>query len=165
MVGGLLEEGSRETSVKIEVDVDLDVGLLEDLAERAATIPQWVGNYILTRARDGFAQGIDPDGFPWAPLAASTVESRIRRGRQGLRILVDTGEMLESLRVEEATDGVEVKIDGPAAYHQYGTSRMPRRRIFPIEGDTIDLPDDWAQDIDEFVEALLIRGERYSGPR
>lgn len=79
----------------------------------------------------------DPDGNPWSPLSEATIERREADGYEGDNILVMEGELARSVHVEEVdSDGFTVTADpgggegdSYAGYHQYGTSRMPRRQI------------------------------------
>lgn len=81
----------------------------------------------------------------WAPLAASTVAEKARKGLRP-EILQATGRMKESLTRRFDSGHIE-ELRGPdtlafgsrvpyAGYHQTGTSRMPRRRPIALtEGD------------------------------
>lgn len=113
---------------------------------------------FLTKSRGGCGQ----DGITWAPLKGSTIARRAGKERKALKggrgspafagnrdILRDTGRLFRSLSagVEETPAGnpdqvlrlgrgeVIVGTNVPyAAYHQYGTARMPARPFLPVDG-------------------------------
>lgn len=106
-----------------------------------------IATELEARVEQRFETATDPSGRPWAPLASSTISawldrskgnrrrdgSLTKKGRQRLasrRPLYDTGDMLGSLTSsytrDEATVGFGVTY---AAYHEYGTRRMPRRGL------------------------------------
>lgn len=81
----------------------------------------------------------------WAPLAESTVAERRRLGYGAAHpILQRTGALYESVVVEGAPDNVfQVKPNGLqlgstlyyAAFHEYGTVRMPRRAVVGLSAE------------------------------
>lgn len=90
------------------------------------------------REMDAYAQQriraqADSRDVPFAPLAESTIENKQRRGKKSQLILTDSGHMRAGIiarathLVLEFGDNLHYLI-----YHQYGTKRMPRRAIFPI---------------------------------
>lgn len=98
----------------------------------------------LTQA--GFAGQHSPYDEAWAPL----------KRRAGM-ILQDTGRLRGS--VTASSSRTEVRIRATAAYgafHQYGTSRMPKREFLPREGE---LPPAWRAPFEdattELIEALF----------
>ncbi|WP_102226863.1 phage virion morphogenesis protein [Acidimangrovimonas sediminis] len=46
-----------------------------------------VGERLLASTQEHFQEETGPDGFPWAPLAASTIRQRTRKGQLPLTIL------------------------------------------------------------------------------
>lgn len=75
----------------------------------------------------------------WAPLASSTISEKARAGYGGQPILVRTGELAQSLAggsgsVKQVTPtSLTVGTDDPIAkYHQYGTRKMPQRKIIGL---------------------------------
>jgi Phage virion morphogenesis family len=83
-------------------------------------------------------------GHPWAPWAPSTLKERIRKGNTQLGILHDTGHLesavmaaAQSPQITATATGVRLSItvspadDPKAAFHQFGTSRMPARQVLP----------------------------------
>lgn len=78
------------------------------------------------RIRQGFASGTDALGRPWTPLAPSTIR------QTGPTILVDTGDMRDSIGYQMSDNGLAVHLgsDHPLVpIHEYGTARIPSRPI------------------------------------
>ena len=102
-----------------------------------------IGEDLLQDNRDNFLAegGVFPGGF-WPALALSTVGERIRLGYGGWSpMLVRTGALLESVTIrggmnnifQVTATGVTVGTSDPkAVFHQYGTRRMPMRRVVGI---------------------------------
>ena len=108
--------------------------------------------YALTeRARLGFKDQQDPWGGAWQPLAASTIKARRDNGRGGVSILRDTGALLNSLIGSASGNTGEINIgfsDRPATAHQFGTDRIPARKMLPIrDGGQVDMPQIWRDEI------------------
>lgn len=122
-----------------------------DLEKFVPEINKWVTDSLSSKVRKCFRDGKDPWGFPWVPLAPSTIEGRRRRNSQGLQILVDTGKMLSSLTTRKAGNISYLQLAHPARFHLYGTKRMPRRAFLPIQGGQVVLPDSWSRDIESYV--------------
>lgn len=114
--------------------------------------PAWeqVGDLLL---RDFAAQFTAEGGYlggqiapVWAQLRPSTVADRLRRGYAGEHpILERSGQLLHSAternmagNVFEATDsGLRIGTSDPIAkYHQYGTKRMPARKMIGLKFST-----------------------------
>lgn len=74
-------------------------------------------------------------GRAWTPLKPSTRKDRSRKGYGSARpILVRSGTLKKGARVTSVTGRqatVENKVDY-APYHQFGTSRMPKRTILAV---------------------------------
>lgn len=73
-------------------------------------------------------------GRSWQPLAVSTRRSRVRRGFPAARpILENTGDLKGGFKSRFGKKFAEVwnKIDY-AKYHQFGTDRMPARRVLGL---------------------------------
>lgn len=100
-----------------------------------------------------FITGHDPYGNPWAPLSDVTLAFRKRNGRTSDQILVDTGKMVESVRIE----GDQLVVDDPAQYHQEGNDHMLERKILPIEGEEVNLPPTWEQRMQYIFDQALQR--------
>lgn len=75
---------------------------------------------------DGFTQGRDALGRPWAQLAPETI-----RAKGHDRILIDSGDLSQSGFVQRSPTG-SVYLgfsSGLAPIHEYGTRTIPRRPI------------------------------------
>lgn len=116
----------------------------------------------------------DPDGQPWAPLAASTrtlydvldtARSGNRKGQVVKRgsLLERTGQMRASLVSSSGKDyaewGMSRLTDGGAwsipLLHETGTKRMPRRGLFFSDPDAGTLGADDEATLAEEIEAFL----------
>lgn len=122
--------------MQIEVIVP---GGLDDIADRLNRVGasrndilMLIGNQVRDQTVTRIAAtGLDPSGKPWAPLASSTMASK----RPGSRIMVDSGRLLSSITMDVVGDEARLSTPVPyALYHQEGTSRMPARPIFGLEG-------------------------------
>ena len=121
---------------------DSAYGTLKQLQRGLQQLPMAVRNRVSVAVKDEinlllgeqFDAGMDPSGRPWAPLAAST----IRRGRHAPP-LTDTGRMRAHVRAVRVGTNVAIDSDLPAAFHQRGNPRLPRRQIWPEESE--GLPD------------------------
>lgn len=123
--------------------------------------PAWemVGEYMLEQFRTNYAMegGWVGKGTEWAPLAASTVKDRIRRGWPGEHpILERSGQLKESITERGAAynvfdvrpDGVTIGTADPIApFHQFGTSRMPARQMVGLtwysKQDVVNILNRW----------------------
>jgi len=73
-------------------------------------------------------------GKAWAPLKASTVRDRARKGYGARPILVRSGTLKGGTRVRSVARSQAV-IENPvdyAPYHQFGTKKMPVRQILGV---------------------------------
>lgn len=87
------------------------------------------GLYMERETRLNIARQTSPDGTPFAPLAASTL-----RTKKSGRILQETSAMVNSISTRAAKKSVKVGTSiGYAAYHQFGTRKMPARPFLGIE--------------------------------
>lgn len=121
---------------------------LADLARVPSRAAARVSKEIEGLIVSEFAEGEDPYGTAWKPLAKSTLE----RGRTPPP-LTDTRDMLKSLRVAPLPRaGVGITIDHPAAPHQTGwhgeRGNGPARPILPARSE---LPEEWVDAIDAAV--------------
>jgi phage gpG-like protein len=76
-----------------------------------------------------FETGKGPGGIPWAPTKRQVRQAVGSRGPNKARILVDTGDLQDSIRGEAGPDYVEVGSDGlknpvKALANQFGSSRQ-----------------------------------------
>lgn len=90
----------------------------------------------------GFASQSDPYGAAWAPL-------KVRDGM----ILQDTGRLRGSVTSSSGNNEVRLRVTAAyGAFHQRGTSRMPKRQILPNDGD---LPAEWRSAFTEATTELI----------
>jgi len=103
-----------------------------------------IGQTLETRVSGRFETESDPLGHPWAPWAQSTIDTYPSDGNR--RILDRYGDMLASLNHQAEATSVRVGFGDPtAAYHEWGTDRMPRRGTLMADPDAGTLaPDDEA---------------------
>jgi len=102
----------------------------------------------------GFAAGRDPYGAKWAPLKA---QKGRRAGGQPLR---DTGRLQNSFNVQATETGIEVRSGVEyAGYHQYGTKRMPARRMVPSKAG-LSIGPYWRKSFVRVLEAQVQKAMR-----
>jgi hypothetical protein len=128
----------------------------------------YVANAVLREIRDAYLVKLDggtgSDGIRWAELAVATLAKRRSKGRTDSEILLETGDLLASLRPgighhplgnpEQVFDvkpgGVTVgTADRKADRHQTGTEFMPARPIVPPDGE---LPPAWIEPVERAME-------------
>lgn len=109
----------------------------------------------------------DPGGQSWAPLAPATLKRYAQADRRPARgggtevvragtLLERTGLMRASLNHVASADQVEVGFGRPyAAYHEFGTSRMPRRGLLTTNPQTGELGAEDRRSVLEVIEAFL----------
>jgi phage gpG-like protein len=108
-----------------------------------------VANACHAAAITGFIAERDPYGRSWA--------RRVRKG-DGHPVLRNTGALVGSLtsRYIPGTGTVVMRALGYGKFHQYGTRRMPARKIFPDPAEGLGL---WADPVQraatEAVRELL----------
>lgn len=124
---------AKLTKIKDTLGTDLrkNVAAMKN-PQRALTA---MGTVLVSLAKRSFNEpGVR--ALPWAPLAASTVREKQKKGySEG--ILKRSGLLFRSPRVISTTNTmVTVGSDRPyAKYHQLGTKKMPARPIFPVTPD------------------------------
>jgi phage virion morphogenesis protein len=111
---------------------------LSQLQRKASNLQpamQSIGQTLNSRISARFEGQRDPLGKTWAPWAESTREHYPKDGRG--RLLDRYGDMLNSLNFQAKSTSVSVgfgavaskKGDVYAAYHEWGTKKMPRRGL------------------------------------
>ena len=104
---------------------------IKRLAEKTSNLSapmRKAGSYMERETKLNFAKQSDPDGAPWAPLAAST----LRRKKSGA-ILRETGALAGSITMTASSNQATVAVGtNYAIYHQSGTSKMPARKMIGI---------------------------------
>ena len=104
---------------------------LQDLSQPMAEVGQALESAVSLR----FDSQSDPNGQAWAEQSASTKAQRAKAGKTG-KTLDEHGTMLGSLSWDANSKGVTVGFGQPyAAYHEWGTKRMPRRGLLMADPD------------------------------
>jgi phage gpG-like protein len=98
----------------------------------------------LELVRQEFAMSRDPYGNPWAPP---------KKPRFGGPVLVKTGRMQGRIRRRVSADAFTLVSPVPySGFHQSGTRRMVRRRIFPDDGS---IPPEWTRTFERIAEEAV----------
>lgn len=129
-------------------------GLRRRLADMSPVM-RAIATELEARVEARFETATDPTGRPWAPLSPSTLAAYLARGKGnrkkdgGLtkkgaarlasrKPLYDTGDLLGSLTSRATRSEARVGFGQPyAAFHEYGTEKMPRRSLLmadPVSG-------------------------------
>lgn len=99
--------------------------VMDVIARKVATVCQ-------EQCIAGFQQQRNPYGTPWAPLKPAPMWVVKAFGADFDHPILDkTGAMVESLTSRASGSRVLMRILGYAKFHQYGTSRMTAREVFP----------------------------------
>ena len=131
------------------------MGQLGSHIARLASVPsrasKAVAGGIYDLMEDEFAEGRDPYGRAWEPLAEVTLAKRSQTTEPPL---TDLGRMRASLTVKARSGaGVAITIDHPAAPHQTGwlgpQGSGPARPILP----ELRMPRSWSEAIESAVNA------------
>lgn len=104
---------------------------LQDLSQPMAEVGQALESAVSLR----FDSQSDPNGQAWAEQSASTKAQRAKAGKTG-KTLDEHGTMLDSLSWTSDAKTARVGFgQAYAAYHEWGTKRMPRRGILMANPD------------------------------
>lgn len=118
-----------------------------------------IGQELEGRIKDRFETETDPTGQPWAPWADSYDPAKGgSRPTDGNTSILDLyGDMLDSLNWQpESDDAVLVGFGKDyAAYHEYGTKKMPRRGMLFADPEHGTLGDDDEQALLDLLEDYL----------
>lgn len=136
-----------------------------------------IATELEARVDKRFETQTDPNGARWKPLADSTLLSAMRGGvkkgqsltkkgggtRSGAiralarkQILIDHGDMLGSLSSRFDANSAEVGFGQPyAAYHEYGTKRMPRRGLLLADPEAGTLGEGDRRAVLDIIRAYL----------
>ena len=94
-----------------------------------------IGQTMESRISGRFETESDPNGQSWAPWAPSTRVGYPEDGNG--RVLDRYGDMLLSLSSQATADSVSIGFgQAYAAFHEFGTSNMPRRGLLSADPDT-----------------------------
>lgn len=123
---------------------------LADLSPVMASI----GMELEGRISERFETRRDPLGAPWAAWAPATVAGYPENGNR--QLLDRYGDMLGSLNHQAAANSVRVGFGQPyAAYHEFGTRRMPRRGLLFADPAAGTLAPEDEQAVIDIVELYL----------
>lgn len=125
---------------------------LEKIQRMMPDLARYLAERLTKGARDAIDQSQNPYGDPFRPLTVQTIAQRRRRGIGGSKPLLATGLLKASIRWDRTADGAEVHVDQRAIYHQFGTRYIPKRQIFPSEGNDLSLPPAWQDDVGNFLQ-------------
>ncbi|MBN8716122.1 MAG: phage virion morphogenesis protein [Stenotrophomonas sp.] len=121
--------------IKIELDDRAVRQALADLQRRVSDMTpamRAIATELETRAMNRFETRRDPAGQPWKPLSARTLAAKRGRGH----ILYRTGDLLGSATSRAGRDFAEVGFGQRyAAFHEFGTKKMPRRGLLMADPD------------------------------
>lgn len=97
-------------------------------------VMQSIGMEMESRISGRFETRTDPNGKSWAPWAPSTLDSYPEDGNR--QLLDRYGDMLLSLNHKADATSVRIGFGKPyAAFHEWGTERMPRRGLVFADPD------------------------------
>lgn len=115
--------------ITIELNADaLQEGLarLTGLMSDLSPVMQDLGELLMLSTKERFPQGVAPDGTPWAPKAAATIERYLSRGdRADSRPLFGpSGALSQQIFYEAGPDHVEIGSNRIyAAVMQFGAAK------------------------------------------
>ena len=141
----------------ITINDRLVVEFLEELGKKAGNLRglmDEIGQQMETRVSNRFETRTDPSGAPWIQWADSTVASYPDDGNGTL--LDRYGDMLDSLGHQADDSSVTYGFAQPyAAYHEFGTTRMPRRGLLTENPEAGTLSADDQRAVLETIEAYF----------
>lgn len=116
-------------SISIDSSLVLEaLAALKTKAENMGPVFDDVGQMMETRLSNRFETLTDPNGRAWMGWADSTIKSYPDDGNK--TILDRYGDLLQNITHEHDETSVTYGFGEPyAAYHEYGTDRMPRRGL------------------------------------
>lgn len=112
---------------------------LQDGMSDLTPVMNRIGGTLETNVKNRFQTRTDPNGQAWKPWAASTLKyypfagTKYAKGDEGPgngngKLLDRYGTMLDGLSYEPDSNSVRVGFAMPyAAFHEFGTKKMPRR--------------------------------------
>ncbi len=129
----------------VGIDIQYDTRQIEQALHRLAKAGQSmdmvfadIGEYLLESTKQRFADEVDSDGLPWEPLSSHT-----HKDRNADRILLEHGDLMDSLHYNSGADHVELGTNLIyGATHQFGddSRNIPARPFLGISAadeDTI----------------------------
>jgi phage gpG-like protein len=154
-------------SKPITIDSRPVLELLQELSGKCNDMSELmggIGSELETRISNRFETRTDPMGVPWLPWAESTLEFYPWDGEPAMGgkpngLLLDRyGDMLKGLSHQADAMSVTVGFDQPySAFHEWGTTHMPRRGLIFGDPDQGTLsPDDERSVLDAVTDYLNI---------
>lgn len=101
---------------------------------------RFAGNVIVKRVKDNLKREGYTEGskfFKWRPLAKSTLEQKKRAGYP-TRILEREGNMRRMFGYTTLDRALRITSEDYFIYHQYGTKRMPKRKVVTIANEDLE---------------------------
>lgn len=126
-----------------------------------------IGAALEEAVRVRFDTKQDPSGQPWAQLSPVTRAIYARADRQRKRgggtevvsrgsLMIRTGQLREGVSFRATSSQVEIGFDRRyAGYHEFGTSRMPRRGLLTADPTTGALGDDDRRAVLDILQSYL----------
>lgn len=123
-----------------------------------------IGQALESRISARFETRSDPQGHPWAPWAQSTRDSYPKDGSG--QLLHRHGAMMQSLSFSSDKASVRVGFgavasksgDVYAAFHEWGTNKMPRRGLLFADPDAGTLAPDDEKAVLDIIDIFLTDG-------
>ena len=95
---------------------------------------------IYTDIKNKVTNEKDVSGKRFKPLSKKTVEIKREQGKIPYKIMRDTGELINSLNYSISPTSIKIGYGVPYAdKHQFGTKRLPIRKILPTKEDEIPI--------------------------
>lgn len=144
-------------SASITVNDRLVVEFLTDLGKRTGNLRSLmdsIGQEMETRVANRFETQTDPSGAPWIQWADSTIANYPDDGNG--TILDRYGDMLDHIGHQADDSSVAWGFaDAYAAFHEFGTKRMPRRGMLTEDPDAGTLSADDQAAVLGIIEVYL----------
>lgn len=141
----------------ITINDRLVVEFLSELGKKAGNLRglmDSIGQEMETRVSNRFETQTDPAGAPWMQWADSTIANYPEDGNGTL--LDRYGDMLASLGHQGDDSSVTYGFAMPyAVYHEFGTTRMPRRGLLTLDPEAGTLSDDDQRAVLDTIEAYF----------
>ena len=127
------------------VKITENIGVLREMQRRVDILryPQRsrvIATLIHTDIKNKITNEKDVSGKRFKPLSKTTIEIKKEQDKIPYKIMRDTGELINSLNYSISSDCI--KIGYSVAYadkHQFGTKRLPIRKILPTKEDEIPI--------------------------
>lgn len=121
---------------------------MQDRMGDLTPVMEEIGNTLEQNIRGRFETRTDPNGAPWKPWSPATRDSYPTPGSPAAstdgagngKLLDRYGTMLAGLNYQPNSDSVRIGFAQPyATYHEYGTSKMPRRGMLMGDPNAVTL--------------------------